>query len=784
VATPIELIINAKDNTGGAFASAGGGLAKIGQIAAGILASQVFTQLAQGAVEFGKSVFTEAMDAQSELADLDATLLSTKGIAGVTREAALSLADGLQGVTRFSDDVILSGENMLLTFTNIGQDIFPQATSALLDFATKMKQSPEQAAITLGKALQFPVEGVTALQRVGVRLTETQKDQVKAFMAVNDIASAQKIILGELNTEFGGQAVAAGKTFAGQVDRIKNKINDLKEGLGLKLLPKLQELADKMIVLADNPAVIKFFDDMANGIINLMDALSVLAQRVSEIDFGSMLKNFDLMGILKAALAGVGVGGLLSILVPIGASIGGGLGSSILTSLLSSLMGNANLMGKFGEVLGSIFSSKIGGGLISGFGKLSGFASILTPLAGTLTSVILPLGLMAGAILAVVGAVALFKSGALDQYLLPIKNALSLVNQVFQNMLPFLRQTGATLAGAFMTASKALAERVIPFLVTQLQKFAVWFATNRPLIERFITAVSSFFVNTLLPAIVNFWTVVQPLLGGFFDMLLGLATFVMQIATGDWAGAWESIKLVVSVAFTAIGESIVALLDWIAGLMGGSLAGIKAQWSANWNAFKQILAQVWAIIKSTVMSGVNSITNYFSNAWSNIVNGARSFASSLVNSIVSSINAAVSGVSGALNGFVSLGGRIISSIIQGLNNTKNNLLSYLRGIIEGLVSGIFGGGFSHGTVPGDIDYNPDEWTGASGSNGWLTVPQGFPNDNYHIGLTSGEKFAVVAPGQRMPTSGGGNSVTNYYNAHIVINQRKGTEPRQVLRGLV
>jgi len=36
---------------------------------------------------------------------------------------------------------------------------------------------------------------------------------------------------------------------------------------------------------------------------------------------------------------------------------------------------------------------------------------------------------------------------------------------------------------------------------------------------------------------------------------------------------------------------------------------------------------------------------------------------------------------------------------------------------------------------------------ASGTRGWETVPSGFPNDSYKIGLTSGEKFAVVPPGQ-------------------------------------
>ena len=50
---------------------------------------------------------------------------------------------------------------------------------------------------------------------------------------------------------------------------------------------------------------------------------------------------------------------------------------------------------------------------------------------------------------------------------------------------------------------------------------------------------------------------------------------------------------------------------------------------------------------------------------------------------------------------------------------------------------------------GGVD-NPGMGGYATGTGGWLTVPQGFPNDSYKIGLQSGEKFAVVPPNQSMP----------------------------------
>ncbi len=47
---------------------------------------------------------------------------------------------------------------------------------------------------------------------------------------------------------------------------------------------------------------------------------------------------------------------------------------------------------------------------------------------------------------------------------------------------------------------------------------------------------------------------------------------------------------------------------------------------------------------------------------------------------------------------------------------------------------------------------------AEGTDGWMTVPAGYPNDTYPILMTSGERFAVIPNGtQAEPTSAGGMS---------------------------
>ena len=170
---------------------------------------------------------------------LETVLKSTKGAVGLTATEIKKMASALQEVTTFGDETILRGQNMLLTFTKIGKDVFPQATETMLNMAKAMGQDVKQTAIQLGKALNDPVLGISALSRVGVQLSEVQKKQIKDFMKVNDVASAQKVILGELETQFGGSARAATETLGGALKQLKNNLGDAAEDIGKEMTPAL-----------------------------------------------------------------------------------------------------------------------------------------------------------------------------------------------------------------------------------------------------------------------------------------------------------------------------------------------------------------------------------------------------------------------------------------------------------------------------------------------------------------------------------------------------------------
>lgn len=202
------------------------------KIAIGVGAVALATKGFKALVGFMKSSIAAAAEQERVEAQLNAVLESTGGAAGVTAEEMKKLAAELQKTTTYGDEAIIAGENLLLTFTNIGKDVMPAAVETMLDMSTALGQDMKSSAVQLGKALNDPVQGITALARVGVSFTQAQKDMVKKMVEAGDTMGAQKFILAELKTEFGGAAVAAGDTFGGSMERLKNTFGDFKEAIG------------------------------------------------------------------------------------------------------------------------------------------------------------------------------------------------------------------------------------------------------------------------------------------------------------------------------------------------------------------------------------------------------------------------------------------------------------------------------------------------------------------------------------------------------------------------
>jgi hypothetical protein len=234
----LRLLVTLKDEASSGLSSLGSTLGSLGTIAGGAALAGVAAL--GGAIVSG---IGDAREAQQVMAQTEAVIKSTGGAAGYSAQQIADMAGSLSaasGQSLFGDDDIQRGQNMLLTFTNI-KETLPDTTQTMLDMAQALGTDAGGAAVQLGKALNDPINGITALSRVGVTFTDQQKEQIKTMQNAGDMAGAQKVILAELNKEFGGSALAAAQADGG-VAQFWDRIGEAKETLGAVLLPLLGQL--------------------------------------------------------------------------------------------------------------------------------------------------------------------------------------------------------------------------------------------------------------------------------------------------------------------------------------------------------------------------------------------------------------------------------------------------------------------------------------------------------------------------------------------------------------
>lgn len=640
----LEILITAKDEATKV-------LTGLGNASKGAFSTAMKVGAAGGvalAAGIGASIVA-AMDAEVTLAKLNSVIESTGGVAGVTVGEAQALADELARVTRYSDDQIESAETLLLTFTNIGEDIFPLTTETVLNMGEAFGNT-DAAAIQLGKALNDPITGVGALAEVGVSFTEAQKDMITEMVEAGDIAGAQAIILEELGREFGGMARAAGDTAAGKLAIFKNQLIDVAQAIGAAFLPFLSRGFDRLIeFVAPMSETITKLGQLVNivgefGTASTMVRLwavglfgSDVGHRIADViaKFGEIrdvLLGFltdtiipfvqDHLPAFKAALLAVGVviggavvlGGILTLIGTLGALLSG-IGPIIAAVALLAAAWTEDWLGIRTAVTGAWYDH-IKPALDAALGFLTNtFGDELSQIWD---------GIKEGDIEAIKAGI----QGIIDEIVLLVETwgpvvttALVAFSDAFWEWIPGALETALTELGFFLWEVGAwIVDVAAPVLIEQLLKWG--------------TAFVSWIPGALLDLIL--W------LGG---LLLGMHTWITDTAApkiiekiADWAAAfvdWVGPALVDLV--TALGGLLLGIGTWIVDTavpqlvtdalsMGGAIVtGLEQGISAGWDAFKDwFLGLLGGLVDDALgFFGIASPSKMFMGMGQNIVEGMR-----------------------------------------------------------------------------------------------------------------------------------------------------------------
>jgi hypothetical protein len=180
-------------------------------------------------------------------------------------------------------DIIKAAQAKLLTFKNLAQTAdevggaMDRATLAAIDLAAAGFGEAEQNAVQLGKALQDPVKGITALARSGVTFTEQEKEKIAALVETNRVLEAQDLILSAIETQVGGTAAATATGSA----KMSLAFLAMQDALGEALMPVFEALV---------PLVTDFFGWVGDNI----GVMTVLAGVFATLAIAILAVNFAL----------------------------------------------------------------------------------------------------------------------------------------------------------------------------------------------------------------------------------------------------------------------------------------------------------------------------------------------------------------------------------------------------------------------------------------------------------------------------------------------------------
>jgi hypothetical protein len=152
-------------------------------------------------------------------------------------------ADTQELLTGVQAESIKQVQATLMTFGDLAKSAdevngsFDRATKAALDLAAAGFGSAETNAIQLGKALNDPIKGLTALAKSGVTFTEAEKERIKVLVESNKIGEAQALILAAIEKQVGGTAAATVSSSA----RMEAAFGQVSDAVGLVLLPYLEK---------------------------------------------------------------------------------------------------------------------------------------------------------------------------------------------------------------------------------------------------------------------------------------------------------------------------------------------------------------------------------------------------------------------------------------------------------------------------------------------------------------------------------------------------------------
>lgn len=386
----------------------------------------------------------------------------------------------------------------------------------------------------------------------------------------------------------------------------------------------------------------------------------------------------------------------------------------------------------------------------------------------------------------------------------------------FLNTADGLANSTRILTAQFKDEAAALGAKLLPyalqfvqFLSSLLTKFQSLTPEQQKWIGIILLVVAAvgpliLIIGSLVTAISAIIPVITAVAGLFTFPLIAIIAVVIAILAllyYAWTSNLGGIREIVAEVWEAVTEIFEDGAEFIYDLTHGNLGELSAIWDrttayikmsvitfitivktlfkafgaalrGDWQSVGLYLGQaarlMWEQIKHAFLTGVANIKSAFSGAisalqsmWNNIDWGA------LGRNMMDAIKNAIFGA--------------IPNIVSAVSSLVTQITGLLSGFLNGINLGTPTGGTRGGGGGGGAGGGGGNLYAASGTDGWIKIPSGYPNDSFPMFVESGEHVNVVKAGRPIPGGGGGGTV-NQFNP-IIQYIASGEDQRIALRSM-
>lgn len=482
-------------NAGAAMAKTLKGFAKTAvAVFACISSAAKLKEYAQECVTAAKAQIEAETKLETVLKNVESIQIRGPNAAVKAAKNLKKVASDIQQTGVIGDEVLLSGMQQLATF-QLDDSTISTLSTGMADLLAQQKglNASQSDAVSVANMIGKVMSGSTsALSRIGITFTDAQEKLLKTGDAAQRAATLAEV----LQQNVGGVNKALAQTDQGKLQQAENTIGDLKEQIGMKLLPIIASITTKAV-----PLVEKAFEKVGQ----IVDRISPRIEKLASKTMPLIGKAFNLIGPVMNQIA------------------------PIAEEMFSFLNDSA-------MQLAPVFTS-LGQSVTDGFGgQLPGISSVLQTLFGYIQQV-------SPTIITIVGAI------------------------------------GIAL-GPVISSLISVARMLLPKIISLIQGIGPLFQALSPVLAYIDGAVSALFQSAGI-IVGDFLGVIQNVI----NILMSVIDFVRNVFTGNWSGAWESVRSIFAGVWSSMKgiahAALTAIISPINAIIGGinkvsGAVGIKA----------------------------------------------------------------------------------------------------------------------------------------------------------------------------------------------------------------